>query len=316
MKMIDYLEKDRDNVMNGLRTASTPADAQKILEKETDRLLLQYNEDCTSVRMRDAAAGMVQALRSSVPLLDTMGEPRVWHRDGGSGNAAGSRSGGRNLSHILLGIGIVLTVAAFALPALTAGGTAAMGALMKGILLPIAGGGCMYFAGKSSAADTRIGIGSTQNTGPGSTGIPAQRIEITIDPEKLWSSLRGAVMVIDRNLEIAGEEEKYERQKELSAAVGAKGISAEEIELFSGLLEMADADSPQMAADIRYYLHKKDVDVLSWSAQNAAWFEMLPSMPGRIPASKSDSSLEDTVMTIRPALAQNGRLLKKGTAVR
>jgi hypothetical protein len=30
--MIDYLEKDRDNVMNGLRTASTPADAQKILE--------------------------------------------------------------------------------------------------------------------------------------------------------------------------------------------------------------------------------------------------------------------------------------------
>ncbi len=191
-----------------------------------------------------------------------------------------------------------------------------MGALMKGILLPIAGGGCMYFAGKSSAADTRIGIGSTQNTGSGSAGVPAQRIEITIDPEKLWSSLRGAVMVIDRNLEIAGEEEKYERQKELSAAVGAKGISAEEIELFSGLLEMADADSPQMAADIRYYLHKKDVDVLSWSAQNAAWFEMLPSMPGRIPASKSDSSLEDTVMTIRPALAQNGRLLKKGTAVR
>ena len=316
MKMIDYLEKDRDNVMSGLRTASTPADAQKILEKETDRLLLQYNEDCTSVRMRDAAAVMVQALRSSVPLLDTMGEPRVWHRDGGSGNAAGSRSGGRNLSHILLGIGIVLTVAAFAVPALTAGGTAAVGALMKGILLPIAGGGCMYFAGKSSAADTRIGIGSAQNTGPGSAGVPAQRIEITIDPEKLWSSLRGAVMVIDRNLEIAGEEEKYEWQKELSAAVGAKGISAEEIELFSGLLEMADADSPQMAADIRYYLHKKDVDVLSWSAQNAAWFEMLPSMPGRIPASKSDSSLEDTVMTIRPALAQNGRLLKKGTAVR
>ena len=315
MKMIDYLEKDRDNVMNGLRTASTPADAQKILEKETDRLLLQYNEDCTSVRMRDAAAGMVQALRSSVPLLDTMGAPRVWHRDGGSGNAA-CRSAGKNLSHILLGIGIVLTVAAFAVPALTAGGTAAVGALMKGILLPIAGGGCMYFAGKSSAADTRIGIGSTQNTGPGSAGVPAQRIEITIDPEKLWSSLRGAVMVIDRNLEIAGEEEKYERQKELSAAVGAKGISAEEIELFSGLLEMADADSPQMAADIRYYLHKKDVDVLSWSAQNAAWFEMLPSMPGRIPASKSDSSLEDTVMTIRPALAQNGRLLKKGTAVR
>ena len=72
------------------------------------------------MRMRDAAAGMVQALRSSVPLLDTMGEPRVWRRDG---NEAGTGSGGRNLSHILLGIGIVLTAAAFAVPALTAGGT-------------------------------------------------------------------------------------------------------------------------------------------------------------------------------------------------
>lgn len=316
MKMIDYLEKDRENVMNGLRTASTPAEAQKILEKETDRLLLQYNEECTSVRMRDAAAGMVQALRSSVPLLDTMGEPRVWRRDGGNGNTAAGKSGGGNLSHILLGVGIVLTVAAFAVPALSAGGTAAMGALLKGILLPIAGGGCMYFAGKTSATDTKIGIGSTQNTGYGSGDIPAQRIEITIDPEKLWSSLRGAVMVIDRNLEIAGEEEKYERQKELSAAIGAKGITAEEIELFSGLLEMADADSPQMAADIRYYLHKKDVDVLSWSAQNAAWFEMLPSMPGSKPTSRPDSSDEDAVVTIRPALAQDGRLLKKGTAVR
>ena len=316
MKMIDYLEKDRENVMSGLRAASTPADAQKILEKETDRLLLQYNEDCTSVRMRDAAAGMVQALRSSVPLLDTMGEPRVWHRDGSGGNGAGTGSGSKNLSHILLGIGIVMTVAAFAVPALTAGGTAAMGALLKGLFLPIAGGGCMYFAGKISATETRIGIGSTKNAGSGSAGAPAQRIEITIDPEKLWSSLRGAVMVIDRNLEIAGEEEKYALQKELSAAVGAKGISAEEIELFSGLLEMADADSPQMAADIRYFLHKKNVDVLSWSAQNAAWFEMLPSMPGRTAVSKSDSAKEDAVMTIRPALAQDGKLLKKGTAVR
>ena len=117
-------------------------------------------------------------------------------------------------------------------------------------------------------------------------------------------------MVIDRNLEIAGEEEKYERQKELSAAVGAKGISAEEIELFSGLLEMADADNPQMASDIRYYLHRREVDVIEWSQQYSAWFEMLPSMSGKGPGGAGE------VMTIRPALAQKGKLLKKGLAVR
>ena len=124
-------------------------------------------------------------------------------------------------------------------------------------------------------------------------------------------------MVIDRNLEIAEDSEKYDRHKELAAAAGGRGITPEEIELFSGLLEMADADSPQMAADIRYYLHKKEVDVLPWSAQYASWFEMLPSLPGTASSGTNSSGAdEDRVVTIRPALAQDGRLLKKGTAVR
>ena len=157
MKMIDYLDKDRERVLASLRGASTPADAQQILEKEADRLLLQYNEDCTSVRVRDAAAGMVQALRSSVPFMDTMGEPRVWRRDGAGGNtAAGSKKSG-GLSGILLAAGVILTLAAFAVPALSAGGTAAAGMLLKGILLPVAGGGCMYLAGRTAGTDRRDG---------------------------------------------------------------------------------------------------------------------------------------------------------------
>jgi hypothetical protein len=122
-------------------------------------------------------------------------------------------------------------------------------------------------------------------------------------------------MVIDRNLELALDSEKYDRRKELAAAAGARGLTPEEIELFSGLLEIADADSPQMAADIRYYLHKKEIDVLPWSAQYSAWFEMLPSLPGASFADKGRSG-EESVVTIRPALAQDGKLLKKGTAVR
>ena len=137
--MIEYLDRDREQVMTNLRAVSTPADAKKILEKEADRLLLQYNEDCASVRVRDAASGMVQALRSSVPLLDTMGEPRVWTKEGTG--SAGERKSGSSLSAILLGVGIVLIAASFAVPALSAGGTAAIGTLLKGILLPSVGGG-------------------------------------------------------------------------------------------------------------------------------------------------------------------------------
>lgn len=326
MKMIEYLEQDKDRVLTGLRSASSPADAQLLLEKETDRLLLQYNEDCTSVRVRDAASGMMQALRSSVPFLDTMGEPRVW-REQGSNNgrseqgAGYGRGKGHRLSGILLIAGAVLSLAAFAVPALTAGGTAVLGSLLKGILLPVAGGGCLYLAGRTAGAQ-----GSQARIGAGGTDA---RVEITIDPEKLWSSLRGAVMVVDRNLEAAREGEAYENRKSL-AAVGGRGLSAEEVELFSGLLETADADSPQMAADLRYYLHKKDVEVIEWSPQTAVWFEMLPALPGtagsagKKPAGSSgraestDAGRGDSeeAVTIRPALVQGGKLLKKGVAAR
>ena len=339
-----------------LKGAHSPAEAQQVLEKETDRLLLQYNEDCASVRVRDAAAGMMQAVRSSVPFLDSAGEPRVWRREGygsyGGGAGSGGNDGsygnhgkaggsgakgggfGRSLSGILLVVGAVVTLAAFAVPALSAGGTAAAGALLKSILLPVAGGGCLYLAGRTAGSGTRIGIGKTNGDGPG-----AERIEITIDPDKLWSSLRGAVMVVDRNLELAQEEESYARRKaaDTAGAEGGIGLSADEIELFSGLLEMADADSPQMAADIRYYLHKKDVEAVDWSPQYAAWFERLPALPGTavtggFPGPKGSAggisektgsaggsagsfkSADEEVVTIRPALVQHGRLLKKGTA--
>ena len=146
-------------------------------------------------------------------------------------------------------------------------------------------------------------------------------------------------MVVDRNLELAQEEESYARRKaaDTAGAEGGIGLSADEIELFSGLLEMADADSPQMAADIRYYLHKKDVEAVDWTPQYAAWFERLPALPGTavtggFPGPKgsaggisgktgsaggstgSFNSTDESVVTIRPALVQHGRLLKKGTA--
>jgi hypothetical protein len=212
-------------------------------------------------------------------------------------------------------VGAVLTLAAFAVPTLSAGGTAAAGELLKGIFLPLAGGGCLYLAGRTAGTDLRIGIKGPGRGSGSADSAQTRRIEITTDPEKVWSNLRGAVMVIDRNLELALDSEKYDRRKELAAAAGARGLTPEEIELFSGLLEIADADSPQMAADIRYYLHKKEIDVLPWSAQYSAWFEMLPSLPGASFADKGRSG-EDSVVTIRPALAQDGKLLKKGTAVR
>ena len=55
MEMIQFLEADKEQLMSGLAAAGTPEKAQSVLEKEFDRLLLHYNEECMEEKVRDTA---------------------------------------------------------------------------------------------------------------------------------------------------------------------------------------------------------------------------------------------------------------------
>ena len=59
MKMIDILEKDKDRLMTELAGAKTPERAAVVLGNEADKMLLQFNDQCTSEKERDAAAYMM-----------------------------------------------------------------------------------------------------------------------------------------------------------------------------------------------------------------------------------------------------------------
>ena len=74
MKMTDLLEKDREDILSGIAQAGTAAKAVTILENETDKLLLRYNDSCESDREREAAAYMMQAVRLSLPMIDCAGK--------------------------------------------------------------------------------------------------------------------------------------------------------------------------------------------------------------------------------------------------
>ena len=80
MKMTDLLEKDREDILSGIAQAGTAAKAVTILENETDKLLLRYNDSCESDREREAAAYMMQAVRLSLPMIDSAGKTKVWER--------------------------------------------------------------------------------------------------------------------------------------------------------------------------------------------------------------------------------------------
>ena len=87
MKIVDILEKDKDNLLTELAAAKESEKAVRVLENELDKLLLTYNEQCSSERERNAAAYMMQAVRLSLPLIDSVGDTKVWE----AGDSDGSK---------------------------------------------------------------------------------------------------------------------------------------------------------------------------------------------------------------------------------
>jgi hypothetical protein len=50
MKLVDILEKDKDNLLTELAAAKEPDRAIRVLENELDKILMTYNEQCDSER--------------------------------------------------------------------------------------------------------------------------------------------------------------------------------------------------------------------------------------------------------------------------
>ena len=119
MKMTDFLEKDKENLLTAIAETGTAAKAVTVLENEVDKLLLKHNEQCETDRERESAAYMMQAVRLSLPLIDSAGKTKVWER--GSDKQNGEEKGKVNVPFILLTIASVALVAYGLVPLVVAG---------------------------------------------------------------------------------------------------------------------------------------------------------------------------------------------------
>lgn len=297
MEMMQFLESDKEQILSGLVKAGSPEQAQTVLEKEFDKLLLQYNEECVEERVRNEARHMTQAAKMMIPMISSQGETRVWSKSTSSGEA------GMKLTKTAIACiagGVLFVIAAIASLAAAAGSSLTVSALLGSIPAAILGGGLLFWGGRLSLDQRKGGSGS-------GGGSDTQQVEIRVDPDRVWSCLRATVLSIDKGLREAGEAVNYERER-LTESEGS-GFAPEEAELFAGLLESAyslreevtdDSAVLETISQIRYYLHRKQVETVDYGGGKREWFELLP---GR----------QD--MTIRPALVRDGVLVRKGLAV-
>ena len=281
----ELLEQDRDMVMETMARDRTPEAIRPVLEKELDRILYRYVEQCGSERLATGAGAILQTLKNDLSLTEAVGEVREWKRTPTEKNGEKKL---RPLAAVMAAAGLALVL--FSLAVLLREGN--MGLTFPVLLPPLAGAALLFLGGlllwKKTGADAPD---------------PERKLEFLTDPARVYHTLQGTLLAADKNLQDMKEAEKAEREQ---AQALTDAISGEEAELFASLLEAAyarrgtdGADAEEIISDIRYYLHRQNVEIVDYTPDKEGWFELLPARrPG----------------TMRPALSTGGRLLKKGLA--
>lgn len=285
--MTDLLEKDKSNLLTELSNASTAEKAVKVLENETDKLLLRHNEQCSSESVRETAAHMMQAVRLAVPLIDSAGKTKVWEHE------QKKASSGRSVPAILLLIlGIGLAVYAM-IPLIMAGISATDTVTHRELatrLISMLGGICVSYAG-----------GTLMNR-PAGKGSKEHHVEIRVDADKLYRHYRTIMLSVDQSLDEVSARERWDK-REQAGNIDGRPATTPELDLFSDLLAAAYSGDPEYALEkidsIKYYLHKQQIEVIDYSDSTKQYFDLMPG---------------SSAGTIRPAMIADGTLLKKGLA--
>ena len=302
MTLQTLFEQERERLIPALSGAE-PVSAVRTMNAALDRILYAFNDQEENDRVREAADGMLQAAKAACSLADCAGETTIYGRTE-YGKTAPARGKASKWGLLLLVLGLAGAAAAVLGAQFLASSAAGLPPRWVLAGVPLLTAVALFFAGML----LRRGKEAPKET---------LHAETKIDPTLAYNRLLSVILVIDKRLEevrsSARQEEKARLKEQASALDGA------ELELLSRLLEDAygrrgeDELAEEEISQIRFYLHRKNVEVVDWDgdaagqsgaeegarAAGSGWFDMIPAFSGG---------------TIRPALAADGKLLKKGMA--
>lgn len=290
--MTDLLDKDKSNLITELSNAAIPEKAIKVLENETDKLVLRFNEQCDSERERETAAYLMQAVRLSLPLIDSTGTTKVWEHDKEPKKAKSSSDRISVPAALLMFAGIILCLYAM-FPMIIAGMEASEPATTRELVIRM----LAVFGGLAAG----ILGGLMVRRGPVRTA-KEQQVEIHVDADKLYRYYRTTILSVDQSLDEVGAKERWDK-REQAGNIDGRPATTPELDLFSDLLAASYSGDPEYALEkieaIKYYLHRQQIEVVDYSESTRQYFDMMPGTK---------------TGTIRPAMVADGNLLKKGLA--
>ena len=281
------LSEDKERFLQQLSRCETMAQGEQVCEDELSRVLSIYNDQDLSEPVRKAALQMMQTARMSLALIGTEGSTKIYSRS--EYGEKGEKEKRSAWFYIFFILACGCTIASAVVLILFAGTLLKSFNMIVGICLALAAMLCFFFAGALSHRKKTV---------------PKQDLyaESRPDGEKIYHTLLAVLAGCDNSIDAMQKEEIIEQKKKLISQ--EEVIDKKQMELLAQMLENAYAEgnsdfAKEIISDIRFYLHRQNIELADYSSEHRAWFDVMPSPKNG---------------TIRPAFVIDGTLLKKGLA--
>ena len=322
-KMVDtrkMLEEDRKKFRDELAQAGEPADAVDILSRELDRILFRLStadDDHDSPVLSRLA---IRTAKGALPLVDSCGEVEVFQKLE-SGKTGVRREEAR--WYVLLPFGILSGCIAAFLPSWGPGG-AVLGVI--GFLLTLICAGLCFFSGLRFAGYKKRRRSQGGPRAEKTYRDSEFRTVVHPDPEKICHHMSVLLQIMDESIAAA----RKDLEAEISALPGGErpgggpsdaacpdlmsGRAGRTVSLLSDLLEDVYAlkDTPygaEMLTRIQYYLHADGIEIQDYRSAGSGLGQLAGTDAFELVPGECDE-------TIRPALIRNGKVIRRGMAVR
>ena len=281
------LEKDKERFLHNMAAAKSSAESVAAVEEQFSRILSAYNEEEDNNRIKSTAVYLTEAVSATAGFLNCDGESVIWSKSQYRPGISKPRKSAWFIIFLLLGLlglagacGVLIYFTDTLPPS---------NEMMIG--LGIAAGAAFFLF--------LSGIFSARKKEENKQELYAETIP---DGEKTYHILLNSVLTMDRILEQVRNEELLENKKALMEEKDS--LKKEDVQFLSDLLESAYGEGnseygKQLINDVKFYLRRKNIDVVDYDGENRAFFDLMPS---------------ESSGTIRPALVVAGTVLRKGLA--
>lgn len=200
MQFQELIEADKAALLEKLRQNAQLQKAVPVLEDECQRLLIRHNEAARSEVSAERAASAIRMIRYQLPLILSADQAKIWQSETG-GTPGTKKENGSGVWLVLFLVGVFFMLGALLVPA-AMDQQVLMHLNMKIVLIMLAAAAGLFLAACLLRGTNLRNMLKFKKESKNHS-VKEQYVEVLIDPEKTYSTLRTMMVALDKEIEDA-----------------------------------------------------------------------------------------------------------------